>query len=210
MATLPSPSSQLALHLADQALTPILSSSRPTSSNHDSQSQTQAQALSSLTTAAIAAYDTAARLGLGLPQRIMIETQSSGPIILHSYLGPPSTQRPQTLYVQDHGDVQGIVEQAREHLRPLSGTTDTGSIDEHGESSEALVNGVGGAEDAEEGESTVQPPPLLIASVVAPSAADAVDARRAAVRLERMGREFQREWIREQESHVLVANGEDG
>jgi len=215
MTTLPSTSSELALHLADRALTPILSSSRASSNNHDLQSQTQAQALSSLTTAAITAYDMAARLGLGLPQRIMIETQSSGPIIFHSYLNPPSTQRPPTLYVEDHKDGRGIVEQAREDLRPLSGTTDTESMGEHGESSDALVNGIphredGGAEDTEEGETTVQPPPLLIASVVAPTAADTVDARRAAARLERTGREFQREWIREQESHVLVANGEDG
>jgi hypothetical protein len=77
-----------------------------------------------------------------------------------------------------------------------------------------LVNGipeVGAAEDAETGESTVQPPPLLIVSVVAPTAADAGDARRAAARLERTGRDFQREWIREQEeSHAVVADGEDG
>lgn len=173
MAALQSSSSQLALHLADRALTPILSSSRAPSSNYDPQSQGQAQALSSLTTAAITAYDTAARLGLGLPQRIMIETQSLGPIILHSYLIPPSTQRTPTL--QDHEDVRGIVEQTREDLRPLSGTTNTESTDERAESNEALVNGipeVGGAENAEAGESTVQPPPLLIASVVAPTSAD--------------------------------------
>jgi hypothetical protein len=120
------------------------------------------------------------------------------------------------LYVEDHEDGLGIVEQAREDLRPLSGTTDTGSMGEHGESSGALVNGMlhgedGGAEDSEEGETAVQPPPLLIASVVAPTAADAVDARRAAARLERTGREFQREWIREQEeSHAVIADGEDG
>lgn len=204
-------SSQLVQHLADRALTPIVSSSRaPSANNHNQQSQAQAQALASLTTTAITAYDTASRLGLGLPQRIMIETQSSGPIILHSYLNPPSVQRAPTVYVDHHEDVRGIVEQAREDLRPLSGTTDTEGMGEHGDNSEVLVNGdPGGAEDAEE--SSVQPLPMLITSVVAPTAADAVYARRAAARLEQTGRIVQREWIREhEESHAAVADGEDG
>jgi hypothetical protein len=83
---------------------------------------------------------------------------------------------------------------------------------EHGESSEVLVNGVSGAEGTESAEeSNVQPPPILIASVVAPTAADAVAARRAAARLEQTGREFQRAWVREQEeSHAVLADGEDG
>lgn len=38
-------------------------------------------------------------------------------------------------------------------------------------------------------------PPLLIGTVVARTAESAGDARRAAARLERMGRLFQREWI---------------
>jgi Family of unknown function (DUF5308) len=204
-------SSQLVQHLADRALTPIVSSSRPSSANnHNLQSQTQAQALASLTTTAITTYDTASRLGLGLPQRIMIETQSSGPIIFHSYLNPPSVQRAPTVYGEGHEDVRGIVEQAREDLRPLSGTTDTESKGEHGDSSGELVNGIpGGVEDAEE--SSVQQLPMLIASVVAPTAADAVDARRAAARLEQTGRIVQREWIRElEESHATVADGDDG
>jgi len=207
-------SSQLALHLADRSLTPIVSSSRPRSSNnHNQQSQTQSQALSSLTTTAITAYDTASRLGLGLPQRIMIETQSSGPIILHSFLNPASLPRGPTSYIENHEDVQGIVEQAREDLRPLSGTTDTESMGEHGDSGEVLVNGVpAGAWEAEDGEeSSVQPPPMLIASVVAPTAADAGDARRAAARLEQTGRIVQREWVSQQEeSHAVVADGDDG
>jgi hypothetical protein len=82
-----------------------------------------------------------------------------------------------------------------------------------GEQSEALVNGVsesGNIQDAAEGESPSQLPPMLIASVVA-SAADAAAARRAAASLEQTGRIFQREWIREQEeSHAVVADGEDG
>ena len=214
MANLPSIATHphLARHLADRALTPILSSSRNPSSSRNSQSQTQAQALSSLTTAAITAYDMAARLGLGLPQRIMIETQSSGPTIFHSYINPPSTQRPQIPHAQDQENVQGIVEQAQDGLRPLTGTTDAGSVDEPGESSEVLVNGIPHNEEVveEDEESSIQPPPLLIASVVAPTAADAIDARRAAARLERTGREFQREWLREQASRNEIVEDEDG
>ncbi|KAE9375709.1 hypothetical protein N431DRAFT_205879 [Stipitochalara longipes BDJ] len=198
-------------HLADRALTPIISSSRPPSSNtHNLQSQIQAQALSSLTSTAVTAFDTASRLGLGLPQRIMIETQSSGPIILHSFLNVPSLQQAPTSYLDDHDGVQGIVEQAQENLRPLSGTTDTESMGDHVNSSEILVNGIPeSAEDVEE--SSVQPPPMLIASVVAGTAALVGDARRAAARLEQTGRIVQREWTRDQEeSHVVVADGEGG
>jgi len=124
----------------------------------------------------------------------MIETQSSGPIILHSYLNPAPAQRGPTSYLDNHEAVRNIVVQAQEDLRPLSGTTDTESIGDDGENREALVNG-----------------PILIASVVAPTAADAVGARRAAARLEQTGRAFQRAWVREQEeSHAVVADGEDG
>ncbi len=139
MAKLLSSNGQLSIHLADRALTPILSTSSipsPNDANPPLQSQAQSQAMSSLTTAAISAYDSASGLGLGVPQRIMIETNSSGPVILHSYLNP-SSQRPrsQSRNAPGHTNVGGIVEQAREDLRPLSGTTDE-------EGSGALVNGV--------------------------------------------------------------------
>jgi hypothetical protein len=96
----------------------------------------------------------------------------------------------------------------------LSATTDSGT------ESGALVNGVtnDGLDSLEETEdeetaTRIQQPPLLIASVVAPSAADTSEARRAAARLERTGRDFQREWIREQEEaqgEATQALNEDG
>ena len=197
-------------HLADRALTPIISSSRSSSSNHNLQMHTQAQAMSSLTSTAVTAFDTASRLGLGLPQRIMIESQSSGPIILHSFLNTPSLQQTPASLQADHAGVQSIVEHAQEDLRPLSGTTDIGSLGEHVNSSRALVNGVPeSAEDTEETSAHPQPPPLLIASAVARSAALVGDARRVAARLEQTGRVVQREWTREHEESV-VADGQGG
>ena len=215
MANLPSISSNLALHLSDRAGTPIISSSRsPSTSLRQGQAPTQAQALSSLTSVAITAFDSASRLGLGIPQRIMIEMQSSGPVILHSYLTPQSTQRPPSRRLRGHETEREIVEQAREELRPLSATSDSGI------ESAALVNGVtNDGQDSldetedEETETRIQQPPLLVSSVVAPSAADTSEARRAAARLERTGRDFQREWVREQEEahlEVTQALNEDG
>jgi hypothetical protein len=89
---------------------------------------------------------------------------------------------------------------------------------------EVLVNGDYGkdgeeaqeeTEDEEGNTSSRQVPPLLVGTVVATTAADAGEARRTAARLERMGREFQREWLREVEaaSETIVTaagSGEDG
>ena len=139
----------------------------------------------------------------------MIETQSSGPIILHSFLNAPSLQQTPVSLQADHDGVQGIVEQAQEELRPLSGTTNIGSLGEHGNGSGPLVNGVPeSAEDTEES-SVRPPPPILIASVVARTAAVVGNARRVAARLEQTGRIVQREWSREDEEAV-VADGEGG
>lgn len=91
-----------------------------------------------------------------------------------------------------------------------------------------LVNGVdysnskdvsSAAGEAEEGEgegdgdgSSRLVPPMLIGTVVAATSADAGEARRVAARLERMGRAFQREWVREQELQggPATGNGEEG
>lgn len=223
----PALGNHIAIHLADRALTPLISSSGappPSDNPPKTQSQSQAQALSSLTTAAITAYDSASRLDLGLPQRILIETGASGPVLLHSYLNPQTTPRPQSRQARSAlGSARDIVGQAREDLRPLSGTTDNTSIvvqrDEAGE----LVNGAahgadyeGGSEAEEEAEEAEEDnaallPPLLIATVVAGSAGDTMEARRAAARLERMGREFQKEFMREEaQPREVTAEGEDG
>jgi hypothetical protein len=88
---------------------------------------------------------------------------------------------------------------------------------------EVLVNGVDygkvvseeaeGEEEEEDGNAR-QIPPMLVGTVVAATAAEAGEARRTAARLERMGREFQREWVREldvgSEPATAAGSGEDG
>jgi hypothetical protein len=227
MANPPASGSRIAVHLTDRALTPLISSSRsppPTGKISQAQSQSQAQSLSSLTTAAITAYDSASRLDLGLPKRILIETGSSGPVILHSYLNPESSPRPQSRHARTPlGSGREIVVQAREDLRPLSGTTDDTSVAAQGDEGGDLVNGNAHDSDYESGldageetpaaeeDRTALLPPLLIATVVAAGAGDTMEARRAAAKLERMGREFQREFVREEaEPREAIAGSEDG
>jgi hypothetical protein len=83
-----------------------------------------------------------------------------------------------------------------------------------------LVNGVDCSKDISEAEgegeeedgNAGQVPPMLVGTVVAATAAEAGEARRVAARLERVGREFQMEWVRVQEVHDEPATGssEDG
>ena len=152
----------------------------------------------------------------------MIET-TSGSVILHSYLNPQSSQPSRLQSARSHVNGRGILDQAREDFRPLSGTTEASSVNGLGSGTgtvgDALVNLVNGPRDAKEGdcdveteggECTLQPPPLLIATVVATSS-EVGEARRAAATLERMGREFQKEWARAQEhEREILDDGGDG
>lgn len=211
------PSTNCQWHLADRALTPILSTAQipsPSDPRPSRQSQAHLQSLTSLTTTAIAAFESASRLGLGIPQRIIVETRSSGPVILHSYLNPPS-QRPRSQPKSDSTNERGIIEQARDDLRPLSASTEGGSDFAITENADILVNGVlNGASGVEgikeeEDESTLQRSPLLVASVIAPTLGE---ARKAAGGLEKTGREIQKELALEQEegSQEVVSGGEGG
>ncbi|PVH74131.1 hypothetical protein DL98DRAFT_34091 [Cadophora sp. DSE1049] len=200
MARVPPQTDPFGLHVADRALNPILSSSQsPSSRNTTSQSRRQFQSLSSLTTTAINAHDTASRLGLGTPQRIMVETQSSGPVVLTSYLHSPDRSR-------------ATIEQPQETPRLLGETSD----DENAH--EEPVNGLDESDHKprEVGVGEFEQrnrPPLLIATVVASSATEIGEARRSAARLEKTGRNFQREWSRklaEDPGAVVTMSREDG
>ncbi|RDW82013.1 hypothetical protein BP6252_03125 [Coleophoma cylindrospora] len=211
MASLPSANPHLAIHLADRALTPLISSSSATaspsaSSDHDERStpaqQLQSQSLSSLTATAITAYDTAARLQLGLPQRLMISTETGGPIILHSFLNPTSSSAAPPQLLACSRAERDIVQEAREGLRPLTATTAGSNSEEGPEEDGTLVNGstacgerIAGTEAVEE--TNLSSAPLLIGTVIAPRTDEVADARRAAARLEKLGVEFQRVWVRE-------------
>ena len=208
------PESKIAFHLADRALTPLISSSPQSQPAISTTSQPESQ-MQALTTVAITAYDSASRLGLGLPQRIMIESRNRGPVILHSYLHPPSSHRSLR-----NGNGKSIIEQAREELRPLSSGADTerSVAGEEEDSSDIVANGIhyeDGLEDEADMEgdgSSAQRPPLLIATVVVTSAADTGEARQAAAKLERLGRDFQQEWKRGQleQNEAVEAAGEEG
>ncbi|KAH8590243.1 hypothetical protein B0O99DRAFT_521726 [Bisporella sp. PMI_857] len=198
------PQNQVSFHLSDRTLTPIISSTRsePQSSAFPSGSE---QALSALTTAAITVFDSSSRLGLGLPQRVMVETKSRGPVLLHSYLNPQSSHAH-----LETGKNKGIVEQTRDELRPLSAGTDSNATAADGD--ERTVNGIAvrpavEAEYGKERGSAGPQPPLLIASVVAATAQHAGKARVAAAKLERVGKEFQREFV---EGSQIQNAGEDG
>lgn len=188
------PSPNVSHHLADQALTPLISSAQSPLNT------SQSAAFSTITTTAVSAYNSASRLGLGLPLRIMVDTCPPGPAVLHSFLNP----QPSSVAAQGS---RGRVEQAREDMRPLSGGT-TESDSAGASSGEAYgssehINGTIETQEAhadgnpgEEG-SAVPVPPLLIGTVVAARAQDAGEARRIAGSMERLGREFQREWVSE-------------
>jgi len=189
MAPPSSSNAPLSFQLSDRALTPIISSSKSALEHH-------------LTTTAVTSYDYASRLGLGIPQRIMIES-NSGSIILHSYLTPPSTPSP-----TQH--VHNIVEQTNEERRPLE---EIGTEQSHMQSAEAdnkaLLDGAAEPhlEDGDDlpSDNTKQ----LIVSVIAPSAAFSGDARRMARRLERAGLKIQRLALKQEEQKENVPS-EDG
>ncbi|KAK0765444.1 hypothetical protein N5P37_001379 [Trichoderma harzianum] len=135
-----------------------------------SSSPTHLESLTSLTSSAITSQTTAQRANLGRPQRIMVEYPDSGAVVLQSYLDPResggghSEPEPGSKYKHGHDHDHD----ADADADPDDATARTGSDDAAA--------------------------PVLIGVVVAASSDDAREARRAAARLERIGREFQKEW----------------
>ncbi|KAK8131463.1 hypothetical protein PG984_007901 [Apiospora sp. TS-2023a] len=155
MANLPSQHPSLAVHLADRTRTPLISSAR---------SQQQAQALSALTHSALLVHESAMRLGLGSPQRVMVEHTSNGPFLLHSFIETAASQ---------HDALQEI---------PAHVGFNLGGPNQAGQPSE--IPNDGGVDEA----------PMLLTTVVAPTSEAALEARRVGARLERVGQAIQSSW----------------
>ncbi|KAI1081140.1 hypothetical protein F5B20DRAFT_588671 [Whalleya microplaca] len=208
MANLPSQHPHLSLHLTDRALTPLITSaspSRPDQTPH-------LDALTSLAHTALSAHESAQRLGLGLPQRIAVEHAGGGPVLLQSFLNPISpssspssspgksnrdiTRTPTPSQQQSNGDeAEARARSATAKLQllhlggpePASTTRSLVAEDRDGDG-----DGDGDREEGGGGEANA--PPMFVGIVVAPAADDALEARRAAARLERVGREVQARW----------------
>ncbi|KAL7938936.1 hypothetical protein V8C35DRAFT_276155 [Trichoderma chlorosporum] len=129
-----------------------------------SSSPTHLESLTSLTSSAITSQTTAQRANLGRPQRIMVEYPDSGAVVLQSYLDP----------------------------REPGGHSESGSVSKYKHDHDADADADPDDATARTADDAVAP--VLIGVVVAASSDDAREARRAAARLERLGREFQKEW----------------
>lgn len=163
MANLPAQHPNLSLHLADRSTAALITSAR---------TQPQAQALASLTSTALLASETALRLGLGSPQRIMVEHDGGGPLLLHSFVSAPTTN--------GRGNASAAM--------PL---LDVGYDDHRSHAGADHAEQQPAGPDAAEGGHV---PPMLLSTVVAPNPDLALEARRAGARLERVGKVLQAKW----------------
>ncbi|KAJ5011072.1 hypothetical protein K4K57_006286 [Colletotrichum sp. SAR 10_99] len=193
MASLPAQHPSLALHLTDRALNPILTSAH---------SQSQLEALTSLTTTSLTAHAAATRFSLGPAQRIIVEHGPGSPVVLSSFLNGADA-------LPNGGETSAAASAAAAAAAATSNNTPTASRPATSGPSSATAATPGGAahgaadtktDDAENAA------PMLVGVVVAATGEEAMEARRAAGRLERVGREFQREWAAEEG----IAAGEGG
>ncbi|ROV92790.1 hypothetical protein VMCG_09064 [Cytospora schulzeri] len=199
-------------------------SSSPSSPSSSVTTTPQAEeALSSLSSTALSAYDAAKRLGKGAPLRTMVEYPDGGLVVLHSYMCPMSL----ALGTPGHNA-------SSTSLHTTTTTAAAGHGAAHHEGATTTGNGNGNSDAAAatamgerqarlglgrpmtptttrpplsspmmmdltdsdgEGEESPNAPPMLISTVVAPRAEDLREARRAAGRLERIARVFQTEWV---------------
>ncbi|KAI1093158.1 hypothetical protein F5B19DRAFT_451332 [Rostrohypoxylon terebratum] len=213
MANLPSQHPHLSLHLSDRALTPLITSAR---------TQYQLDALTSLSHTALSAHESALRLNLGVPQRVVVEHAGSGPVILQSFLRASTPSSPASAPPRRHANEASAGGSTTPVAAPLNGLglTSTAADDPGSDPSTPVSpsasptttttleqrltqlqlasddpSALDAAEDAEDADA----PPMLVSLVVAPSADEARDGRRAAARLERVGREIQMRWAEAQE-----------
>ncbi|KAF6839376.1 hypothetical protein CPLU01_01796 [Colletotrichum plurivorum] len=189
MASLPSQHPTLSLHLTDRALNPILTSAR---------SQPQLEALTSLTTTSLTAHAAATRFCLGPAQRIIVEHEAGGPVVIASFMSGadalPNGGETSSASAAAAAAAGSSSLNTPAASRPVSsGANATTPTAESSAAAARTDAGKAGGDDA--GESVA---PMLVGVVVAATGEEAMEARRAAGRLERVGREFQREWAAEE------------
>ena len=136
---------------------------------------------------------------MGNPQRIMVEYPDRGPVVLQSYLDPPDID---TSHInrRDHSKKADV---AGGHSKGTGSRTSNTSSDTDGEGSHrgrldqsaAQVHRAGlSSPKLHSGKPEDSTVPTLIGLVVAGSVEDVGEARRAALRLEKFGRDFQKQW----------------
>ncbi|KAJ6440515.1 integral membrane protein [Purpureocillium lavendulum] len=192
MASLPSQHPTLSIHLSDLTLTPLITSSS---------SPSHLDSLTSLTSSALSSQIAAQRAQLGRPQRIMVEYPDAGAVVLQSYLDPPPPPPP----------VAGSSSSAPSATASRSRKNSSGPYRD-GDRSDTMGGGGGSGSSNSGGAGAARvedAAPMLVGVVVAGSSNEAKEARRAAVRLERVAREFQREWAA-QTSERAGADGVSG
>lgn len=186
MSNLPSQHPTLSLHLTDLTLTPLITSSS---------SQSHLESLTKLTSSAITSQTTAQRANLGRPQRIMVEYPDSGAVVLQSYLDPRESGGSVDHISEPDSFSKYKYKDEHEHI-----------ADDDDDSSSTRTPDTARPATADDSVA-----PTLISVVVAATSDDAREARRAAARLERIGREFQREWTAqglEQDADGMSSNPE--
>ncbi|KAI1120574.1 hypothetical protein F5Y10DRAFT_121331 [Nemania abortiva] len=242
MANLPSQHPHLAIHLTDRALTPLITSAR---------GPDQIDFLTSLSHTALSAHESAQRLGLGVPQRIMVE-HGEGPVLLQTFLNPHATPAPTTTGTPSLRDEHSVTPSASgaPGSRSTSATNGGGGGSQHplpppspspahaqaprphqgalalaAESranpttatttttTTAYLRGGAAAPEHDEGgpgssypmffgdevdldgeDENPDAPPMLVGVVIAARSEETLEARRAAAKLEHVGREIQGQW----------------
>ncbi|CCF33325.1 hypothetical protein CH063_05537 [Colletotrichum higginsianum] len=182
MASLPSQHPSLALHLTDRALNPILTSAH---------SQAQLEALTSLTTTSLTAHAAANRFSLGPAQRIIVEHGPGSPVVLASFLNGADA-------LPHDGEGPAAVNNNYNHTSAASSRP----------VSSGVAAGAARTADSSAGRRIFDAAPMLVGVVVAATGEEAMEARRAAGRLERVGREFQREWAAEEGTCDISRGGQ--
>lgn len=224
MATIPRSHPALSLSLSDSLLTPLLSSASDGSSIHTNGSVAAAQ--QDLQSTSLTVYATARRLGLGKPLRVMIETANNGPVVLQSYISPPSVGSQSKDGADAVHGMEDIIATTRHSLQFVSSRTIHQDTDndptngamladtpENNDSEDVpgqddVPQSEEGLEDTDEEESGDELSKVLVATAVGPSSRHLRDARRAIAKLEKLGTEFQQELNRQaEESRRIESEG---